>query len=617
MTRAPAVWLLSMVASLAALTPTAAAATHRAQVNPNVELTALSCASTGNCGAIGNYDDGLADGQGLLVNQRGGRWHRAVEARAPAGAASDPFKLVNGGELVDISCPAAGTCSAIGRYTDSKRMDHGVLFNEAHGHWARGIQLQLPTNALVPSHHPKHGVIDALGLAGISCSSVGNCVAVGNYETAAEVWEAMIIVERHGHWSRAIEAPLPAGAPVESQNAVLLSVTCSHGGTCSAAGEYVDPSGHQQGLLVSGHPGRWFPAPAPTAPADASADPNIIPSAISCFGSGDCAAVGTYINPLQNSLGLLLYEANGHWADAAGATLPANAAPASTVGDQTVILSSVACPQVGDCTAVGWYFDNDENGQGLLVSQQAGTWQPGAEVTLPSNAVGGLEKQSAGLDWISCASVGNCLATGVYTDISYNSQGLLLAEVNGVWQTGLESPLPRNAARVQYAAANQSDCTAAGACTVIGQYNDGRGKVLGYMLSEHGGSWGRATELLLPPPTAHEARLSLAAILRPSGHKARLAQVRKSHGFVYAYRAVEAGTATTAWYARQSGRRLLIASGRVRVKSAGSAKLELRLTRAGARLLRDARHVHVSVVAEFAPRTKQRAQRAVASFTLR
>ncbi len=193
---------------------------------------------------------------------------------------------------------------------------------------------------------------------------------------------------------------------------------------------------------------------------------------------------------MQNSLGLLLNESGGSWAGGTGAALPANAAPASTVGDQTVVLASVACPQAGTCTAVGWYFDNDENGQGLLVTQTGGVWQPGAEVTLPSNAVGGLEKQSAGLDWISCASPGNCLATGVYTDLGYNSQGLLLSEVNGVWQAGVESPLPRNASTVQYAAANQSDCTSVGVCTVIGQYNDTRGNVLGYVLSEAGGTWG-------------------------------------------------------------------------------------------------------------------------------
>jgi hypothetical protein len=459
-------------------------------------------------------------------------------------------------------------------------------------------------------------VIDVLGLAAISCSSVGNCVAVGNYESNAEVWEAMIVAEHQGHWTRAIEAPLPAGAAIQGQNAVLLSVTCSHSGTCTAAGEYVDGSGHQQSLLVTGSGNSWSAAPTPSAPSDANSDPNIIPSSIACASTGECAAVGTYVNPLQNSLGLLLNESAGSWGGGTGAALPSNAAPASTVGDQTVVLASVACPQAGTCTAVGWYFDNDENGQGLLVTQSANVWQPGAEVALPSNAVNGLEKQSAGLDWISCASLGNCLATGVYTDLGYNSQGLLLQEVGGVWQTGVESPLPSNASPVQYAAADQSDCTGVGTCTVIGQYNDRRGDVLGYMLSEASGSWGHATELVLPAVSATEAKLSLAAILAPQKRSAKLAQIRQSRRFAYEYQAVEAGTATTSWYSSQGGRRVLIATGRVRVGAAGRTKLELHLTRAGYSMLTGVKHVRISVVARFTPRVRQAAQHANASFTL-
>jgi hypothetical protein len=614
MTRKPATWLLSTVVGLAALAPTAAAKSAAdSQVNPAVQLQALSCASTGNCTAVGDYDDGLGDSQGLLVTESGGKWQRGVEAQPPAGAAFTPFKLANGGGIPAVSCAAAGACTAIGRYTDARKLDHGVFFSEVHGRWHRGVRMRLPANAVTPPK-PKSGAVSLLGLAAVSCSSPGNCVAVGNYETNAEVWDPLIVVEHHGHWTRAVEAPLPAGAPIEGQNAVLLTVTCNRAGQCTAAGEYVDPSGHQQTLLVSGSGDSWAAAPTPSAPSDANSDPNIIPSSIACAGSGECAAVGTYINPLRNSLGLLLGEAGGTWSASTGAVLPAGAAPAGTVGDQTVVLSSVACPQAGACTAVGWYFDNDENGQGLVVSQSGGAWQPGTEVTLPANAVGGLEKQSAGLDWISCASLGNCLATGVYTDIGYNSQGLLLSETGGVWQSGIESPLPRNAATQQYAAADQSDCTAAGDCAVIGQYNDRRGNVLAYALSERGGTWNHAGELQLPPVTAAEARLSLLAILMPA-HSARLAQIRSSHHFDYEYQAVEAGTATTVWLAPVAGKRTTIARGAVRVGGPGRFKLQLQLTGAGRRLLATAKHVHVTAMAQFKPRGHERVS-AAASFTL-
>lgn len=617
MTRRPAVWLLSMVLGMAALTPVASAAKTKppTKINPAVQLQALSCSSTGNCSAVGGYDDGLGDSQGLLATESRGRWQRAVEAQAPAGAAVEPFKLSEGGGLADISCPATGECAAVGRYLDNHRTDHGVMFSEVHGKWRAGVRLQPPTNAIKPPK-PKSSAVDVLGLAAVSCSAIGECVAVGNYESNAEVWEPMIVVEHHGRWARAIQAPLPAGAPIEGQNAVLLSVTCNNAGRCSAAGEYVDASGHQQTLLISGSANSWSAAPAPSPPSDANSDPNIIPSSIACAAAGECAAVGTYVNPLRNSLGLLLNEAGGHWATGTGAKLPANAAPASTVGDQTVVLSSVACPLAGSCTAVGWYFDNDENGQGLLVTQSANVWQPGVEVTLPSNAVGGLEKQSAGLDWISCASVGNCLATGVYTDIGYNSQGLLLSEINGAWQRGVESPLPRNAGGMQYAAANQSDCTSVGNCTVIGQYNDGRGDVLGYTLSEHGGSWSYAGELALPPANAAEARLSLLAILFPPKLTSQLKQIRSTRHYDYEYQAVEAGTAGTAWFANEGGGHALIAIGDARIGGPGRVRLRLHLTAAGRRLLAKTKLVHVSAVAGFQPRGHHPRVSAHVNFTL-
>jgi hypothetical protein len=612
MVRAAVAYLLPVLIGLAALAPSASAV----PLNPAVQLTAMACPSSGNCGALGTYDDGLAESQALLVTETHGKWQRAVEARPPAGAALAPFKASDGGGLVDISCPAAGDCLAVGRYTGSDNTDHLVLFVETRGRWARGIRAPLPPNAARPAAAGS-AVIDDLALAAVSCSSVGNCVAVGNYQTDAEVWEGLILTETHGHWSAATEAPLPAGAPVAGQAAVLLAVTCRSAGACTAAGKYVDAAGHQQGLLISSSGGTWTAVPGPAPPSDANVDPSIFPASLACADAGDCAAVGTYINPLQNSLGLLFSESGGVWANGAGAALPANAAPSGTVGDQTVVLASVACPQAGDCAAVGWYFDNDENGQGLLVDESGGTWQPGVEVTLPANAVQGLEKQSAGLDWISCPAVGNCLATGVYTDAGYNSQGLLLSEVDGIWRTGLESPLPANAGNIQYAAASQSDCTGVGDCTVIGQYNDRRGDVLGYTISESHGSWGSPVEIALPRANVSEVTLSLTTLLAPTGKQARLARIRHARRFVFEYPVVETGTASVSWYTRHEGQEVLIAAGRLHARTAGVDPLKLKLTGAGISLLTGTERVRISASARFKPEGRQRAQHAKGTFTLR
>jgi hypothetical protein len=578
--------------------------------DPSMQLSSLSCAASTDCSVTGVFEDGLGDSQGLFATETAGRWGATSVARLPAGASTDPFRAADGGGLVDISCPGDGDCVAVGRYTDATGIDRALAFTESDGHWARGTRLLLPRNA-IRAPMPKTGATEDVDMYSVGCASVGNCVAVGTYETDAEVWQGLIVSEAGGHWRRGTEAPLPAGAPAEGQDAVLLSTSCTTGSSCTIAGDYVNAQGHQEALLVSGRgpgwpgsgSGGWTVSPSPATPADANTSPNVTPTSISCSDGGDCAVVGTYINPLDNSLGLLLSESGGSYAGGIGVQLPAGAAPAGTVGDQTAVLSSVNCPAAGSCTAVGWYFDNYENGQGLLVSQKNGVWQPATQLTLPLNAVGGLEKQSAGLDWVSCASVGNCLATGVYTDLGYNSQGLIVSEQNGYWQPAVEAPLPRDAAGTQSAATDQADCSAVGDCDVIGEYYNNHGRLLGYTLSETAGHWGTPTPFEIPGPTADEVRLSLAAIAEPYGQDGRRASVLHHDGFKFTYTAVTAGRATVDWYAQAGDAQVLIASGGARVSGPRNATLTVGLTAAGAAMLAAGQSLPVRATVSFTPRS--------------
>ena len=147
----------------------------------------------------------------------------------------------------------------------------------------------------------------------------------------------------------------------------------------------------------------WTAVPAPAPPSDANVDPNIVPSSLACADADDCAAVGTYINPLQNSLGLLFSESA-----APGPAAPArrcrqtprrrarSATRPSCSHPWRARRPATARPSAGTSTTT-------RTARGCSSTQNGGTWQPGVEVTLPANAVQGLEKQSAGLDWISCA----------------------------------------------------------------------------------------------------------------------------------------------------------------------------------------------------------------------
>src|SRR5207248_10446108 len=107
------------------------------------------------------------------------------------------------------------------------------------------------------------------------------------------------------------------------------------------------------------------------------------------------------------------------WATGVAATLPANAG-----SNPFTALNSVSCAAAGNCSAVGDYGDSSNHQQGLLLTETAGTWAMGVETGLPANA--GSEPDAL-LTAVSCASVGNCGAVGIYTDSSGEEQGLLVS----------------------------------------------------------------------------------------------------------------------------------------------------------------------------------------------
>jgi len=113
-----------------------------------------------------------------------------------------------------------------------------------------------------------------------------------------------------------------------------------------------------------------------------------------------------------------------------------------------------------------------------LASQNV-NWETGVQAPLPANAA---SNPQVSLRSVSCASPGNCGAVGEYTNSSDDEQGLLLSETAGVWGTvEPASGTPSNAI----------SCPSAGDCTTVGGNK---------MLSETGGVWGSATELT-PPAT--------------------------------------------------------------------------------------------------------------------
>lgn len=335
----------------------------------------------------------------------------------------------------------------------------------------------------------------------VSCPSEGSCSAVGRYQDSSGNQEGLLVTERAGVWAAGVEAVLPANAAMGGkQDVVLSSVSCPSPGTCSAVGTYVDSAGDVWGLLLTEAGGTWSAGVEAALPANAASGGNqgVSLDSVSCPSSGDCGAAGTYLDSAGASLGLLLTETAGAWAAGLEAVLPGNAA---TGTKQNVSLDAVSCPAPGTCSAVGDYNDSSGNSDGLLLTETAGRWAPGAQATVPANAA--PVHQSVSVDAVSCASPRNCSAVGTYLDHSGAGQGLLLSEKAGNWAAGLELALPADAAtKFQFALPSAISCPSAGNCSGVGNYYDRSQNIQGLLLTQTAGRWAAAIEADLPQNAA-------------------------------------------------------------------------------------------------------------------
>lgn len=437
----------------------AALPANAASTSQNVSINSVSCPSVGNCSAVGTYLDSSGNTQGLLLTETAGSWATGVEAALPANAASTNRFV----EVSSVSCASAGNCTAVGTYLDNSINDNGegLLLTETAGSWAKGVEAVLPGNA--------SSINQNVQLPSVSCASAGNCTAVGGYlDNSNNTGQGLLLTETSGTWSSGVAPALPANAATD-QGAFLTSVSCTSAGNCGAVGVYNDNSAVSQGLLLSETAGSWATGTEAPLPANASTtNPGVSITSVSCSSTGNCSAVGYYDdnNTPPKSQGLLLTETAGSWATGVEATLPGNAT--TTAPGPLYSLGSVSCASAGNCSAVGVYTDNSGNGWGLLLTEKAGVWAAGLEAALPANAI--TSQQFVSLNSVSCPSVGNCVAVGSYNLGQDQSTGLLLTETAGSWATGVEATLPANGYPTDNVALNSVSCPAVGNCSAVGWY---------------------------------------------------------------------------------------------------------------------------------------------------
>jgi hypothetical protein len=188
-------------------------------------LTQVSCSSATACTAVGAVITSTA----LVVRWNGTSWTQQTPV-VPTGAYWT--------NLTGVSCSGASTCVASGSYNTTEFGRLYALIETWNGtSW---------TIQSVPD--PAGATSSGLG-AGISCSSATACQAVGNYTTSAGVETALAEGLTGTTWS-VQSVPMPSGATKGD----LYGLSCVTVDQCDAVGQYTNSAGVRLPLVEESTP---------------------------------------------------------------------------------------------------------------------------------------------------------------------------------------------------------------------------------------------------------------------------------------------------------------------------------------------------------------------------
>ncbi len=381
----------------------------------------------------------------------------------------------DGADGLSVSCPSTGNCTAGGNF-QSGGDSQVYMISENSGRWGSA--------AAVPGLVTLNTKGDA-ELAGVSCTSPGNCLAAGTYlGSAGQV--GYVAVQKGWHWGKAGNIPglsaLNAGGFASVQ-----TVSCVSPGNCVVGGSYLDGSGATQAFVASQTGGHWANATEVPGTATLNAGGRAQVGAVSCRKAGNCSAAGSYRPNTSTTSGFVVTEKNGHWGNAI--QVP-GLAPLDTGGTASPV--ALACASPGNCVVGGSYHDTAGHSQAFLAAQAGGHWNKAAEArgTGALNAGGGAQVTT-----ISCPSAANCSAGGFYTGTSGHLELFLITERKGSW--GKASVLPGILTHNKGSSTQMYSlrCSSVGNCSAGGYYENAAFREFAFVITESGGHWGSVTEV--------------------------------------------------------------------------------------------------------------------------
>lgn len=231
--------------------------------NPNY-LYGVTCSSLSDCWAVGYYGVGPQPKAQTLIEQFQGMPWAVVSS--PNNTSPGPMSTLPN-YFLGVTCPADGTCWAVGYYNNSSAIDQTLIERLSGMAWSIAGS---PNSGMQNNH-----------LNSVTCTSTSDCWAVGYYlnsstdQTLTEHW--------NGNSWAVVSSPNSG-----TQNTFLNSVTCNSASDCWAVG-YVGVNGGYQTLTEHWDGTAWSVVSSP----DNGAQNNVF-NGVTCTSVSQCWAVGYY-----------------------------------------------------------------------------------------------------------------------------------------------------------------------------------------------------------------------------------------------------------------------------------------------------------------------------------
>ena len=386
-----------------------------------------------------------------------------VSVVIPIGAATAATPFVTAAHLPDTSdagpvpnsvassvdCPTAGNCTAVGNYWDQIGITHSMTLNLTSGTWT-SAQMLAPNNVQDDTFSD---------LNSVSCISVGNCIAVGDYRISTVQAEGFYAVETAGVWARGVELPVPADAASNPAQTTFVSASCVVGGTtCQLLGEYITTTipATIHSVVDTYVFGTGLTATSQEI-AQLSGRVGIELSSISCSSATNCVAVGSQSETFS-SQATFVAENGGTWGTPTVLSNPNDST------NPAEILTSISCVSIGNCVAAGNWVDSQGNVYAETYTESSGVWGSAVDLGQPSKLGNPF------VDDISCVTtVSTCTIVGALNDNMGHLHAATAQMTGSHW--GQLAPAGIPAGAVSDHELLGVSCATGVQCTAVGYYN--------------------------------------------------------------------------------------------------------------------------------------------------